>query len=378
MYMEDLMELGLIYELQVPDWESPESVRQGFLDALDQVELGEKLGWTHVWAVEHHNLPGWSSSSAPEVLFGAISQRTTTMRIGHGIALLPKNFNHPFRVAERAATLDLISGGRVELGTGRAVTLQELEGFEVPPDETQAQWKEALEIIVQSFGYDPVQYKGDYYDIPPTMVVPKPYQQPHPPLWLSGTNPETFEKAGKYGLGMLAFLTEPPEAVVPRIALYKEAIKNATPIGKFVNEKIALMVQTYCAETREQAFEDAGAAVAIAAERISALFLPWAERKPKQTAASYDYLTSSGQDYRPETMRAGGESGNLEERVNNASLAIGSPDDVIRVMRAWEDTGVNQLLTWIQFGGMPQEKILSSMKLIGEHVIPELKKPRVL
>src|SRR5207248_1264519 len=154
-----------------PEWESPQTVRQGFLDALDQIELADQLGYGYVWAVEHHCLPGYSSSSAPEVFFGAISQRTKNIRIGHGIGLLPRNFNHPFRVAERVATLDLISGGRVELGTGRAVTLQELDAFEVPPDQSLPQWKEGLEVILQAFSDEPVKYKGEFYDIPPSQVV---------------------------------------------------------------------------------------------------------------------------------------------------------------------------------------------------------------
>lgn len=364
-----------MYELQVPEWDSPDAVRQGFLDALDQIELGDKLGWSYVWAVEHHNLPGWSSSSAPEVLFGAISQRTKNIRIGHGVALLPKNFNHPFRVAERVATLDLISGGRVELGTGRAVTQQELDGFEVPPDETQAQWKEGIEVLVKAFDYEPVYYKGDYYQITSgPVIVPKPYQQPHPPLWLAGTNPESFEKAGLHGLGMLAFLTETPENVKPRLKIYKDALKKAKPIGKFVNDRVALMVQTYCAETREQAFADVEEPIRRSAELIKDLFLPWAQ-KPREDAKSYAYLAQTATE---ETLnaRAGARADDLEQRAAESTLAVGDPDDLIRIFREWEAVEVDQLLTWIQFGGLEQEKIMKSMKLIGEHVIPELKKKR--
>jgi alkanesulfonate monooxygenase SsuD/methylene tetrahydromethanopterin reductase-like flavin-dependent oxidoreductase (luciferase family) len=370
------VELGLIYEVQVPEWDSPEAVRKGFLDALDQIELGDQLGWTYVWAVEHHNLPGWSSSSAPEVFFGAISQRTTKIRIGHGIALLPRNFNHPFRVAERVATLDLISGGRVELGTGRAVTLQELEGFEVPPDQTQAQWREALEVIIQAFGDEPVEYKGEFFDIKPTQVVPKPYQKPHPPLWLAGTNPESFEKAGLNGLGMLAFLYDPPEAVRPRVKIYKDALAKAKPIGKFVNDRVALMVQTYCAETREEAYADVEAPIEKAAILIQDLFLPWAQR-PREDAKSYAYLTQTADPQAMENHRAGSTAGQIGERAAASTLAVGTPDDLIRIFREWEDVGVDQLLTWVQFGGLEQEKIIRSMRLIGEHVLPELNKVRV-
>src|SRR3712207_5023091 len=121
------MEFGLLYELQMPrPWDDGRE-RATYTEAIDQIVLAETLGYSHVWFVEHHMLPEWSHSSAPEVMLGALSQRTTRLRLGHGIALLPFNFNHPVRVAERAAALDILSGGRVELGTGRAVTMIELE-----------------------------------------------------------------------------------------------------------------------------------------------------------------------------------------------------------------------------------------------------------
>ncbi len=368
-----MLELGLLYEVQVPEWESTESVRAGFLNALEQCELADQLGWNYVWAVEHHCLPGWSSSSAPEVFFGAVSQRTKNMRIGHGIALLPKHFNHPFRVAERVATLDLISGGRVELGTGRALATQELDGFDIDPDQSQAQWLEALEIIVQAFGYEPVTYKGEFYDIPPSQVVPKPLQSPHPPLWLAGTNPETFEKAGRHGLGMLAFLTHKPDEAAERIKIYRDAIKDCTPIGKFVNDRVALMVQTYCAETREQAYADVAGPIARTTELIGTLELPWASK-------SYQYLSQ------PPELDANGQVKGLgvadtrpiEQRANESILAVGDPDDLIRIFREWEAVGVNQLLNFIQFGGLEHDKIMNSLRLIGEHVIPEMRKAKAL
>jgi alkanesulfonate monooxygenase SsuD/methylene tetrahydromethanopterin reductase-like flavin-dependent oxidoreductase (luciferase family) len=368
-----VLELGLLYELQVPDWGSPENVRSGMLEALDQCELADELGWGYAWAVEHHALPGWSSSSAPEVFFGALSQRTKKLRIGHGIALLPRNFNHPFRVAERAATLDLISGGRVELGTGRALALQELDGFEVPPDQTQAQWLEAIEIIVEAFGDEPVEYKGEFFNIPPTQVVPKPLQKPHPPLWLAGTNPETFEKAGRNGLGMLAFLTDKPEDAVGRIKTYRDAIATCKPIGKFVNDRIALMVQTYCAETREQAYADVAEPLHLCRDLISSLALPWA-------ATSYAYLGEIGERVaRGEVVGTGvADTRPIEQRADESILAVGDPDDLIRIFREWEAVGVNQLLNFVQFGGLAHDKIMTSLRLIGEHVIPELRNTKVL
>ena len=154
------MKLGLLYEVQIPKPWTPGIEARTYGEVLEQVVLADKLGWGYVWAVEHHLLPQWSHCPAPEVLFGALSQITKRIRIGHGIALLPRNFNHALRVAERAAVLDILSGGRVELGTGRAVTLQELDGFEVNPDDTQAMWAEAVEVLVRSWKDEPIEYQG--------------------------------------------------------------------------------------------------------------------------------------------------------------------------------------------------------------------------
>jgi alkanesulfonate monooxygenase SsuD/methylene tetrahydromethanopterin reductase-like flavin-dependent oxidoreductase (luciferase family) len=364
------MKLGLLYEVQIPKPWTPGIEARTYGEVIEQVVLADQLGWGYVWAVEHHLLPQWSHCPAPEVLFGALTQRTSRIRIGHGIALLPRNFNHALRIAERAAVLDILSGGRVELGTGRAVTLQELDGFEVNPDDTQAMWAEAIEILVRSWKDEPVQFAGKFYNIPSSYVVPKPIQKPHPPLWLAGTNPATFNLAGQKGLGMLGFVTGTPEELAPRIAGYKEAVKHAEPVGGFVNDQSAVLIQTYCGETRKQAIEDVTRPLEIVAGLAAELFLPWAEKGRERKADSYKYLTQQ-----PAQARAGAASsvsGDVEQRARDGIIAVGTPDDLIKLFRTYREMGVDQMLTWVQFGGLEHSKIMKSMELIGKHVIPEL------
>lgn len=359
------MKLGLLYEIQIPGPRTADSESRAYAEAMDQVILADQLGWDYVWAVEHHMLPGWSHCSAPEVFFGALSQRTSRIRIGHGIALLPKNFNHAVRVAERAAVLDILTGGRVDLGTGRAVTLQELDGFQIEPDETQDQWAEGIEVIRRAWRDEPMQFEGRYYRIPERTVVPKPVQQPHPPLWLAGTNPDTFAKAGRHGLGMLGFVTATPEEVEPRVEAYKTAVRDAEPLGDFVNDQAAVLLQTYCAPTREEALRDAEPAVERAAQLAAELFLPWAEHRDDPKAQSYKYLT--------EQSRAGAAAPeSVADRAAKGVLAIGSPDDIVETIRRYESMGVDQVMTWVQFGGLPHEQIMQSMRLIGEQVLPKV------
>ena len=141
------MKFGMMYEIQIPEPHTPNIVQNTYKQVFAQVMLAEEMGFEYFWTVEHHFLTEFSYCPAPEVLYGAISQRTKTIRIGHAVALLPPQYNHPIRVAERAAVLDLLSDGRVELGTGRSTTLIEMEGFGIDPEETKPMWEEAVSII---------------------------------------------------------------------------------------------------------------------------------------------------------------------------------------------------------------------------------------
>src|SRR3974390_145525 len=149
------MRFGIFYEHQLPrPWE-PDSEHRLLKDALEQIELADRLGFDYVWEVEHHFLEEYSHSSAPEVFLAAASQRTSRIRLGHGIVQLPPGFNHPARVAERIATLDLVSDGRVEFGTGEASSEMELVGFGVERATKRAQWAEALDVVTRPMVEDP-------------------------------------------------------------------------------------------------------------------------------------------------------------------------------------------------------------------------------
>src|SRR5436305_6642558 len=190
------MRFGIFYEHQQPrPWEEGSTERL-LNDALEQVELADRLGFDYVWEVEHHFLEEYSHSSAPEVFLAAASQRTKRIRLGHGIVQLPLAFNHPARVVERAATLDLISDGRVEFGTGESSSEAELGGFMIPRVEKRDQWLEAFDAITRMFVEEPFAgYKGKWLEMPVRNVMPKRLQKPHPPMWVACTRPETIQLA---------------------------------------------------------------------------------------------------------------------------------------------------------------------------------------
>src|SRR5438876_3729194 len=168
------MRFGLFYEHQLPrPWD--EGAEAALLhDALEQVELADRVGIDVVWEVEHHFLEEYSHSSAPEVFLAAASQRTRRIRLGHGIVQTPPGYNHPARVAERIATLDLVSGGRVEFGTSESSSQAELGGFGVDRDSKRAQWEESLDAITRMFVEEPFAgYDGTWTKMPPRSVRPK-------------------------------------------------------------------------------------------------------------------------------------------------------------------------------------------------------------
>src|SRR5881394_895710 len=176
------MKIGMFYEHQLPRPWSEDSEAKLIRDALEQCALADELGIDYIWEVEHHFLEEYSHSSAPEVFLAAVSQRTTRIRLGHGIVQMPPPFNHPARVAERIATLDLVSGGRVDFGTGETSSEMELGGFGVDKAAKRAMWEEAVAEITRMMVEEPYAgHEGRYLSMPPRNVVPKPMQQPHPP-----------------------------------------------------------------------------------------------------------------------------------------------------------------------------------------------------
>ena len=186
------MKFGIFIDLQIPrPWDEQGEARL-LQEALEQVELADRLGIEYVWAQEHHFLEEYSHSSAPEVFLAACSQRTKNIRLGHGIVVMSPKYNHPARIAERLSTLDLISGGRVEWGTGESGSRIELEGFGVDFVDKRPMWSEGLEETIKMMCLTPYPgFEGKYFSMPQRNVVPKPMQKPHPPLWAACSNRAT-------------------------------------------------------------------------------------------------------------------------------------------------------------------------------------------
>lgn len=358
------MEFGLLYEWQLPAGLGPEAERKALQDIVDQVALGEEVGFKSVWSVEHHFLENFSLASAPEVLLSFIAAATETIRIGHGVRLLPFPYNHPIRAAEQAATLDLLSNGRLEFGSGRSGTLVELGGFNIDPAQTRGMWEEALRLIVDAWTEPRVSHSGEFFQVPERPVIPKPLQGPHPPLWMSATSPTTHELAGKFGLGLLSFtLALAIEEVERRITLYRDEVSRAQPIGRFVNDQVAVFTMTHCAETSAEARRRSEDGImAYQRDHIELLSTMISEIKE---GSSYEYYERFvGVDY---------EKFNFDYLTDRDMIMVGDPDECIRVAKRYEAIGVDRLLCHVQFRGMPNDDVRDSIRLLGEEVIPAFK-----
>jgi alkanesulfonate monooxygenase SsuD/methylene tetrahydromethanopterin reductase-like flavin-dependent oxidoreductase (luciferase family) len=217
------MKFSLFFEMQVAD-PTPEKEAAIFHDCLEQAKLADELGYHCIWAVEHHGLYEYAHSSAPEIFLSFVAAHTRRIRIGHGCTLLPYQYNHPIRIAERIATLDILSGGRVNWGTARSGTRVEQEAFEIDRPTIPDQWREALEIIPRMWDSGPYSYKGRFFDIPPTYIVPKPLQKPHPPIFAACSKPEQAVDVGRLGIGALNLALYHDEMLAQRVQGYRGGI----------------------------------------------------------------------------------------------------------------------------------------------------------
>ncbi|HZA22088.1 MAG TPA: LLM class flavin-dependent oxidoreductase, partial [Dehalococcoidia bacterium] len=246
------MKFGLLYEMQRPFQGTDIDWNKLYKETLEQCQLADQVGFDNLWFVEHHFLTGFSGSPCPEVMFGALSQITKQIRIGFGVNILP--YHHPVRVAERVAMVDQLTDGRVEFGTGRS-NAYEQTGLGIDPRETRALWEESIRMLPQIWQSDEFSWEGKFWNVPQRRVLPKVYQKPHPHMYLACTQTESFQLAGKMGLGVLSSASYATDVLREHVKTYREAVKNAQPVGAFINNFWGNNVHAYCGEDNEEARE---------------------------------------------------------------------------------------------------------------------------
>ncbi len=351
------MKFGIFYEMQLPKPWGPTSERDIFLQSLDQIELADELGYDYVWEVEHHFLEEYSHSSAPEVFLAAASQRTRNIRLGHGITLMPPGYNHPARTAERIATLDLLSGGRVDFGTGESSSEMELGGFGIDREAKKAMWEESLRCIVGMFRDEPWEFHGTYVDFPRRNVIPKPLQKPHPPLWVACSNPQTAFTAARLGLGALGFDFAGLEETTRRRAEYYRIIREeCEPIGDAVNAQFAIVSGFMCCPRDDEALQKGVPGMRFFGYALAHYYAGGSHHDPGSTD-----LMRAFQSVPPPGLIQGSEG------------CIGSPKTIRERLLAYEQAGIDQIIFVAQAGLTKHEDIMSSLRLFASELLPEFK-----
>ena len=254
------MKIDIFAEMQQPKeiWDGEGNEHRLVEETLAQAQLADEAGYGCFWMVEHHGAREFSYSSAPELMLAAIAQRTKRMRLGHGAVLGLHKINHPVRIAERAAMLDHLSKGRLELGLTRS-GVPEWRLFQVEPARARLELQETYEMVTRMWTEERFSWKSDAFDIRDVTIVPKPYQKPHPPLWQAGVSPPAFEQAGRNGVGVLATtIFGSVEATAKLVDLYRTAIRACErPVGKVINNQVANFTFVHCAESAREARENA-------------------------------------------------------------------------------------------------------------------------
>jgi alkanesulfonate monooxygenase SsuD/methylene tetrahydromethanopterin reductase-like flavin-dependent oxidoreductase (luciferase family) len=356
------MDISIFLELAYDD-PMRRDFAEVFENGLQQVELADRLGYRNVWITEHHFLPGFSASAAPEIFLAAAAARTKNIRLGHGIVLLPFKINHPLRIAERVATLDAISGGRVDWGGGRAISSIELDAFGVLPDDTRPQWEEALAAIPQMWMNDEFEWDSPLLQIPKRNVLPKPTQTPHPPMFVAATQPSSIEFAGKNGLGVLGFGVQQSEAGT-FVEQYERAIADAVPLGAFINKRFNVFTIALCLEDQQEALDTQVPNFQRYWDYVEELYKPWTKgEKPQSYSWALEHIFTTLDAMRGTSM---------EDLTAMGGAAIGDVDHCVQTLQVLSDAGCDEVMLHMGSFSTPHEKVMRSIELFATEVLPRV------
>jgi alkanesulfonate monooxygenase SsuD/methylene tetrahydromethanopterin reductase-like flavin-dependent oxidoreductase (luciferase family) len=309
---------------------------------LDRLAWAEELGFDAIWLNEHHFSPWGGMLPSPPVALAALAQRTRRVRLGTSVSVLA--LHHPLHQAEQLAMLDLISGGRLDLGVGRGSAPFDHEVFGLDFARAQARTLEALDVILQAWRGEPFSFKGAFFDVPRVQVWPRPEQRPHPPVWVScSSSRESFVWPAEHGFNLLTIGFVKP---VPRFAELTRAYREAHPQGQITTLYHAVVC------------EDGAAARRLATEAIGRFLGQMRQSNELSTAA------------RPSPV----EDLVVERLVDESRLVAGSPSEVAAMLRYLQaEVGFTQVALMFQFGGLSDAVARESMRLFAAEVIPCLR-----
>jgi alkanesulfonate monooxygenase SsuD/methylene tetrahydromethanopterin reductase-like flavin-dependent oxidoreductase (luciferase family) len=375
------MKFSMIFEAQMTDIRDEHKVIR---ECLEQAVYADQLGFDRVWAVEHHALKNYAHMSASEIFLSYVAARTENIRIGHGVICLPFNFNHPVRVAERTAMLDVLSGGRVDVGAGRGATLTEMSLYGVDPERTYQEMEESLRIVAHAWTHRELEWEGDLLSIHPPEggvlhVVPKPVQKPHPPLFMACTHKETLRMAADWGVGALVLGFGGPSEMEKLHTFYREAVdarSEDTLVSPGVtNDFFGALCPTIVLDDREEAILTGLRGQRFFAESISHYYgggpIPSGvveEGIDERAAIKQAEETFVAKLHEMEIPVDPAVPGNY-----NPDQAYGNADDAIAHVEALQAVGVDEVMCLIQMGMVSQEVAMETIRQWGEKIIPHFR-----
>ncbi len=350
------MKFGMMAQIQMPMPWTETTEREGYANLIEQVVAAEAAGFDYFWITEQHFFIEIGHCPCPDMVLAALSQRTSRIKLGFGVMLLP--LHNPFYVAEKVATLDVLSNGRAQFGTGRGTSPYMVEGLGFNPADGREVGREVLEAALSMFENEWFPgYKGKHFDLPARHVVPRPIQRPHPPLWVAASNFETYQHAGRQGMGVIGVTRNTPAETKPFIDGYREAIRSTDPaefVGRYANEHTGAFAVGCCLED-----DRLGRDVACAAAR-------W-YYGDNQAVLNSQRFTTAGTVSKVNDRIA---SRTNDELIRDCMALGGSPDTVSRQVEQWRAAGLDQMVFMLQAGFTTHEQVMRSIDLIGRHVIP--------
>lgn len=350
------MKFGLFYQLPcAPDQSEPER----YQETIEQIIHADELGFDTAWLAELHFFRQFSIMPGPLFVATAAAQRTRRIRFGTGVTLLP--FHHPLRVAAEAATVDILTGGRLDFGVGRGTIAVHFQGFNVNRDESRARFEESLEVILSAWTRDRFAHTGKYFQFPAISVFPKPLQKPHPPVRIAANSPDTAEFAGLHGYDILAASPiNPMPGFLTHIAKYRDALARSGHADK-PHDVAALF------------FTCVGATPAIVRDEYAPSMFHYFKTIGEQAQlgdrsqyeGSYQYLKQVRERAAAMTW----------ENIDATMAVFGPPDECIaRIEKIWQGARINQLVCWFNPGGrIPHRDVLATMERFAAKVIPAVR-----
>jgi alkanesulfonate monooxygenase SsuD/methylene tetrahydromethanopterin reductase-like flavin-dependent oxidoreductase (luciferase family) len=305
-----------------------------YAELLEQCDAADELGFDSFWVAEHH-FHEYGAIPRPPVWLAAAAERTRRIRLGSGVVVLP--FDNPLRTAEDYAMVDVLSHGRLNLGVGSGYLKHEYAGFNVDPEEKRARFDEALEIVLRAWRGEPFSYAGKYHRVTDVRINVQPVQRPHPPVWIATLRADGAPRVGARGLPVMLIpyaSAESLDQMAAGVRTYREAFIGAG--GRAENATVPFGFHCHCAQTTGQARAEAREAM----ERYVRTRLYAVQR-------SFETL--------------------VEQNV----VAIGDPEEIVRVARLYEAAGFTDFLAIPNFGGLPHKQVLRSLELLARHVLPQ-------